>query len=281
MALKVKSPLVTVDWLSKHIDEKNLILFDATIPKVTSTSARTSSPKKIIKNALFFDLKGLFSNPESKFPNTVPTPESFQENVRELGVHQDSCIVVYDDLGIYSAPRVRWLFNYMGFTNIAVLDGGLKAWLSHNKPTQINYSQPDTLGDFTANRQPEKLKFTEDVLEASNTKNVCVIDARSEGRFLGIEPEPRQDLAGGCIPSSKNLPFSEVLSNGFFKEEKELMTYFNSLNANNQPMIFTCGSGITACILALAAELIGKQNYSVYDGSWTEWASTPHLPIAK
>lgn len=278
MSLKTNKPLVSVDWLYNNLSQKNIVILDCTIKKVTS-KVNNASEKKQIKNAIFFDLKKVFADTKAPFPNTVLAPEQFQQKVQELGINKDSFIVCYDDLGIYSSPRVWWMFQLMSFTNCAVLDGGFPEWLSKEYPTENPQNKNYLKGDFQVQYQPKKIKHTKNVLNALENNEILIADARSKGRFYGTEPEPRDDLKSGHIPNSISLPFTHVLENGKLKSENELKEVFKDFNSKKE-IIFTCGSGITASILALSAEIIGIKNTAVYDGSWTEWGSTDNLPIA-
>lgn len=277
MKLNISSPVVTAQWLHKNLDAENLVLLDATIKKVGSSEE--SSEKVQISGAITFDLKDVFLNKESEFPNTVPTSEHFEKEVQSLGINNDSCVIIYDDLGVYSSPRAWFLFRLFGFTNVAVLNGGLPKWKENGykvvQPNEMNLNK----GNFTVKKTLGKVVDFNTVLENINSQEFCVADARSNDRFLAKVPEPRKGLKGGHIPNSLSLPYTEVQHNGEMKSQDELQQIFNSIKTNSKNYIFTCGSGITACILALALEITGNTNYSVYDGSWTEWASIPNLPI--
>ncbi|APG64853.1 hypothetical protein LPB136_05535 [Tenacibaculum todarodis] len=273
-------PIVSVDWLHQNIDAENLVILDATIPKV-GTKNETNINKEVISNTRFFDIKNTFSDKESQYPNTILSAEKFQEEAQKLGINKDSCIVVYDDLGVYAAPRVWWMFKLMGFNNIAVLNGGFPAWEKANFNIEKPKEHSFTRGNFIADYQPEKIKFTEQVLSATKNNTILIADARSKGRFYGTEPEPRKEIRGGHMPNSVSLPYGEMLSNGRLKSTEELKKVFEEINPKNNSLIFSCGSGITACILALGAEIATIKNYAVYDGSWTEWGSRTELPIIK
>ncbi|OAD40893.1 sulfurtransferase [Polaribacter atrinae] len=280
MSLKVTKPIVSVNWLQKNLENKNLIILDCTIPKVTEKSNTHNSDEKLqVKGALFFDIKNIFSDTTAPFPNTILTPKEFEVKAQEIGVYKDSIIVCYDDLGIYSSPRVWWMFQLMGFTNVAVLDGGFPKWNENKFPVENQKKKDHLKGDFEVNYQPEKIKFKEDVLTAIKNKTILIVDARSKGRFNSAEPEPRNDVKGGHIPNSVSLPFNEVLENGTFKTEAVLKEIFKKINPKKKSFIFSCGTGITASVLALGAEISGIKNYAVYDGSWTEWGSIENLPI--
>ena len=281
MALKIEKPLVDADWLFQHLNDENLIVLDATLPKVTANNKAVTDEKIQIKNALFFDIKNEFSEANALYPNTVLSAEKFEVKAQQLGINNDSCIVVYDDLGIYSAPRVWWLFQLMGFTNVAVLNGGLPEWKLKKYPIEKPKSYQLESGDFTVNYQSEKLKYTNDVLSAIENDTILIADARSKSRFYATAPEPRADVKGGHIPNSVSLPYSDIIENGKLKSEEELQSIFSGINPNNKAFIFSCGTGITASVLALGSELAGYKNYSVYDGSWTEWGTTADLPIQK
>lgn len=277
--LQVNSPLVSVNWLQNNLDAENLIIFDATIAKVGSVLS--SSEKEIIPNAQFFDIKQVFSEQEVMYPNTILTSEKFKEEVQKLGVNNDSCIVVYDTLGVYSSPRVWWMFKLFGFDNIAVLDGGLPFWKKAGFKTSNKYKIDIEQGNFIADIKSEKIKFTKDVFVATKDDSILVADARSEGRFNATVEEPRKEVRGGHIPNSINIPYGKLLEKGKMKSVQELKTIFKKINPKDKALIFSCGSGITACILALGAELSNNKKYSVYDGSWTEWGSRQELPIEK
>lgn len=270
MSLKIPSYLVSVDWLLEHLENDSLLILNATIPKVGSKTTKNLEEKNQIKNAYFFDLYE-FSDKNAPLPNTMLTAEKFQQKAQELGVNNDHCIVVYDDLGIYSSPRVWWMFQLMGFENIAVLDGGFPEWKAKKYLTEKPSNKKLTKGNFTANYHSEKITFMTDVLANVSSKKHLVLDARSEGRFFGTEPEPRKEVRGGHIPNSKSLPHTDILTGTKMKPTDELKMIIKSKNPENNPLIFSCGSGITASVLALGATVAGIKNHSVYDGSWTEW----------
>ena len=270
MSLKIPSFVVSVDWLLEHLENESLVILDVTIPKVGSKTIEILEEKSQIKKAHFFDLKD-FSDAEAPLPNTMLTGEKFQQKAKQFGINNNHCIVVYDDLGIYSSPRVWWMFQLMGFENIAVLDGGFPEWKAKKYPIEKFSHKTLSKGNFTANYHFEKITFMTDVLANVSSKKYLVLDARSEGRFFGTEPEPRKEVRGGHIPNSKSLPHTDILDGTKMKPTDKLKMIFETKNPENKSLIFSCGSGITASILALGATIAGIKNHSVYNGSWTEW----------
>lgn len=274
------SAVVDAEFLAAQLNDSNWVVLNATIKKVGTSSEQQVHEQ--IPGAIFFDIKQRFSNTESALPNTVPLEEQFEQEVQKLGIDTTTNIVVYDELGIYSAPRAWWLFKAFGHQNVWVLDGGLKAWKAkgYALESKLENSVMST-GDFKARWNASAISTTAEMLSMINDEEHCILDARSADRFFARVPEPRADLRGGHIPSSQNVPFTEVLEGGFLKNEAALKAIFENYVAKNVLPVFTCGSGITACIIALAAYSIGIENFKIYDGSWTEWATTPELPIEK
>ncbi|MEQ6123857.1 sulfurtransferase [Pseudotenacibaculum sp. MALMAid0570] len=277
--LKVPSAIVDCSWLNQHLKDEDLIILNATIPKVTAKGAIPIGDNSQIPFSRFFDIKQTFSLKNAEFPNTMLSEEEFEKNARGLGINNESCIVVYDTHGVYSSPRAWWMFKAMGFDNIAVLDGGLPEWISKGFETEEQLGTKYIKGNFKANLQKEKFVNSEFVLSTLNDSEKLILDARSIGRFKGKDPEPRKNVRSGHIPSSKNLPYSTLLSKGKLKTKEELRLLYKEVAKDKQQMIFSCGTGITACVLALGAELAGYEDFVVYDGSWTEWGSILELPI--
>ncbi|OIQ28534.1 MAG: hypothetical protein BM564_09030 [Bacteroidetes bacterium MedPE-SWsnd-G2] len=264
--------LVSVDWLSNNLSHPNLIVLDATIAKAGNTKSETNL--HCIPGALFFDLKYKFADTSSIFPNSLPTKTQFELEAQRLGINNNSIIVVYDNKGVYSSARVWWLFKAMGHQNVMVLNGGLPEWNNKKFKTNTTYSTLETPGNFKATYNPDYFVNFDTVLNASILKSPLILDARSEGRFKGTSPEPRKELKSGHIPNSKNLPFTTLFEENCFKPKSQLTAIYNQLIPNNDTAtIFSCGSGITACILVLGADLCGYKNLTVYDGSWTEYAT--------
>lgn len=275
--IKAPSNIVDCDWLHQYLNHEDIVILDATLPKVGIAEKEKLQEREKIPHSHFFDIKGAFSNQNADFPNTMLAPVKFQEKARELGINNNSCIVIYDAHGIYSSPRAWWMFKSVGFNNVAVLDGGFPKWKSLGYKIVNAYSKRMNKGNFSINTEKDLFVNKEFVLKYLKEKQV--VDARSSQRFKGLAPEPRKSVRSGHIPRSKSLPYSEVLSNGSYKTKKELIKLFQKTNPENKEMIFSCGSGITACVLALAAEISGYKENTVYDGSWTEWGSTYNLPI--
>lgn len=269
--MKFNSPIVSSEWLCNNLHQKSLIVLDASITKVGSDS--TNLAKECIPKSIFFDIKEVFSDAYSIFPNTVPSPEQFTVASKKLGINENNIIVVYDNIGIYSSPRVWWLFRLMGFDNIAILDGGLPAWKLNGFKINSDYAKISNKGNFTSKLQKELLVDFEAVWNASSNKSSTIIDARPSSRFNGFEPEPRKGLRSGTIPNSINLPYEEVLDGYKYKDILSLKDLFSSKIKTDKPLIFSCGSGITACIVALASEMAGFKKYAIYDGSWTEFGT--------
>jgi thiosulfate/3-mercaptopyruvate sulfurtransferase len=268
----MEKPLVSCEWLSENMNLEDLIILDAS-PLNTATGNRTKFENKVIPGARYFDLKNVFSESDCPFPNTFPTIEQFEHECQEIGINNSSKIVIYDNIGIYTSPRVWWMFKTMGHEDVAVLDGGLSDWILANYETQTSHSKADEKGDFTCKLASDKIVDIDFIDANISRQDHLVIDARSEGRFNGIIKEPRPGLRSGHIPNSLNIPFESLLKDGSYKSEAELTRIFQDIGIDERPLSFSCGSGVTACILLLAAELVLKNNTSIYDGSWTEWAS--------
>jgi len=267
-----KQHVVSVKWLNEHLQAENIIIFDASIPKVTAY--KLIEAEKQIPTAQFFDIKKAFSDISGEFPNTIPSESQFETEARKLGVNNDSAIVIYDDKGIYSSARVWWLFKIFGYNNVAILNGGLPEWQKQGFQLEVKQNRNKVLGDFEAKFKPEYIAYFEGIKTLSSDFSVAIVDARASNRFNCEVPEPRAGLRSGTIPNSKNIPFTYCLHNGKLKPKNELQNILSTkIKDVNTPLIFTCGSGITACVLDLAAAISGYKNTRVYDGSWTEYGS--------
>ncbi|WP_452224377.1 sulfurtransferase [Lacinutrix chionoecetis] len=263
--------IVSAAWLNNHLHASNLLVFDATISKVIGDVSALSHTQ--IPNTQFFGIKKQFSNIKAPFPNTIPSAEQFETSARNLGVNTNSFVVVYDDHGIYSSARAWWLFKTFGFNNVAVLDGGFPEWKKKGYKTEEKTNNKNkTRGNFKAIYNPNNVVYIESLDAISKDANFKIIDARSSDRFNCIVAEPRKGLRSGIIPSSSNLPFSDVLNGNKMKPKAELQAIFKTYAKDHQHLVFSCGSGITASVLSLAATIAGYKN-SVYDGSWTEYGS--------
>jgi thiosulfate/3-mercaptopyruvate sulfurtransferase len=276
----MNNEIVSVEWLAAHLNDENMVILDASpesnVSGLPSTHAELSIPK-----ARIFDLKEKFSDKESSFPNTVPQPDQFEQECRELGISNTSRIIVFDNLGIYTSPRVWWLFKVMGHENISVLDGGLPEWIKNGFETvrRPERNQKFGMGDFKSQYHPEYVILYDQVLENIQSNDFLIVDARSEGRFEGREEEPRKNLKSGHIPHSVNVPYQDLLEDGKFKTAAELRKVFIEKIDHSQKLVFSCGSGLTACIVMLASALAFEESFYLYDGSWTEYADLQNLKV--
>ena len=261
--------IVSVKWLKDHLNHPNVVVLNGTIQKASSNS---QLEEQQIENARFFDIKNAFSDTSAEFPNTIPSEIQFQTEAQKLGINHDDFIVVYDEFGIYSSPRVWWLFKTFGHNNVAVLDGGFPEWKAQKFPTEVKTEKQYNSGNFIAKYNPNNIVYFESLEAINKDPNFKIIDARSNDRFMCRVPEPREGLRSGHIPNSVNLPYQNILNEHKFQHKEQIASTFKDLANNNQHLVFTCGSGITASILSLAATLLGYNN-SVYDGSWTEYGT--------
>jgi thiosulfate/3-mercaptopyruvate sulfurtransferase len=227
-----------------------------------------------------FDFETDFCDVQNPLPHTLPTAEDFQTKARALGINVDSNILVYDRRGVYASPRAWWMFKIMGHENVWVLNGGLPAWLHAGLPVVNRYLVNPAPGNFVSQLRTQRVIEKAELASELAKSHVRVIDARSRGRFNGTEPEPRSGLRSGHMPGADNLPFAEVCSATHFCEKAELQKIAQQLHiAPNETMVFTCGSGVTACIDMLAFYELGYRNLALYDGSWSEWGADSTLPI--
>ncbi|MCH1386767.1 MAG: 3-mercaptopyruvate sulfurtransferase [Rhodobacteraceae bacterium] len=273
--------LVSTEWLHAHLKDPDLRILDGSyyLPQM-GRDPRAEYDAAHIPNARFFDIDDV-SDHGSDLPHMVPPVEKFMSRMRAMGVGDGHQVVVYDGMGLFSAARVWWLFKLMGQNNIAVLDGGLPKWQAEGRPVE---DLPPVIRDrhMTVRRQNHMVKDVTQVSAASKLGDYEIIDARSPGRFRGEEPEPRAGLRPGHIPGSKNVCFKDLLNaDQTMKNPVEIRQIFEAAGVDfNKPAITTCGSGVTAAVLSLGLERIGKTDHSLYDGSWSEWGMFPTVPVA-
>ncbi|WDI31127.1 3-mercaptopyruvate sulfurtransferase [Hyphococcus flavus] len=264
-------PLVSTDWLSENLGQKDLKIIDGSWRMPGQGEAIDKYRKQHIPGAVFFDIDAI-SDYSTDLPHMLPPSKQFEAAVGALGISDKDNIVVYDEKGLFSAARVWWTFRAMGHENIAVLDGGLPKWTREGHPLTadaINISPVN----YNAVPIPKLSASHADVRKAINAKSACIIDARPAERFEGHAPEPRPGLRSGHMPGAVNIPHDRLLTEtGVFRTPDEIRDIFANAGVESQkPVITSCGSGVTASILALALELIGCGAYAVYDGSWAEW----------
>jgi thiosulfate/3-mercaptopyruvate sulfurtransferase len=273
--------LVSTGWLAAHLDDPDLRVIDASyyLPDM-GRDAKAEYGASHIPGARFFDIDEI-SDQRSPLPHMAPPVEKFMSRMRAMGVGDGHQVVVYDGSGMFSAPRVWWTFRLMGKTDVAVLDGGFPKWVAEGRPVE---DMPPVLRDrhMTASRQNMLVRDVTQVAAAAKLGDHEIIDARSPGRFRGEEPEPRPGLRSGHIPGSKNVHYRTLLDDdGTMKSPEALRTVFEAAGVDlSRPAITTCGSGVTAAILALALERMGRSRWSLYDGSWAEWGMYGDLAVA-
>ncbi len=274
--------LVSTAWLEAHLKDPDLRVLDASwyMPD-SGRDPKAEFAAQHIAGARFFDIDEI-SDARSALPHMAPLPEKFMSRMRAMGVGDGHQVVVYDGAGILSAPRVWWTFRLMGKRDVAVLDGGLPKWLAEGRPVT---DAPPQIRDrhMTTSRQNQLVRDVTEVARASKLGDHCIIDARSGDRFRGEAPEPRPGLRSGHIPGSRSLFYKDLLNaDGTMKPLQGLRMALDEAGVDlTKPAITTCGSGITAAIISLALERIGKTDHALYDGSWAEWGMYDDLPIAK
>lgn len=271
-------PLVSTDWLAGRLGAADVRIVDATLPLVGQPGhGRDSYVAGHIPGAVFFDINAI-ADTSTDLPHMLPTPEAFATDAGALGLAPDATIVVYDAHGIYSAPRVWWTLRAMGYRQVFVLDGGLKKWRAEGRPIEVDATAPAPVA-VTPRPQPALVKDLVAVTEILASGAAQVVDARSAGRFRGEAPEPRASLRSGHMPGALNLPFDQVLNpDGTLKSAEDLKAVFAHVDLT-RPIVTTCGSGVTASVLALALARVGRLDVAVYDGSWTEWGGRPDTAV--
>jgi thiosulfate/3-mercaptopyruvate sulfurtransferase len=281
--MRMSTPIeavVTTEWLANHLGEPDLRVVDGTwhMPQL-GRNARAEFEVAHVPGATFFDIDAIADRTTS-LPHMLPSAEAFASAVGALGIGSGDRVVVYDVRGVVSAARVWWTFRAFGHDAVAVLDGGFRKWQAERRPIEAGPATA-TRRAFTARPRPELVRDLEAMRANLGSCAAQVLDARSAGRFAGTEPEPRAGLRGGHIPGSLNLPYETLYRpDGTLRPPDELRDAVTAAGVDLAgPVVTTCGSGVTASVLALALYLLGRRDVAVYDGSWSEWGARSDTPV--
>jgi len=275
MSASLPTPIVSTDWLATHLGEAQLVVVDASwYLAAMNRDARAEYQAGHLPGAVYWDLD-LLSDRSSPLPHMLPDPATLAREIGALGIATNDRVVIYDASGVnLSAPRVWWTFKVAGHDAVAVLDGGLARWKAEGRPLEAGWARRAP-ARFEARWRPALLKTLADMRGLVEAGDWQILDARTRGRFEGTEPEPRPGLRGGHLPGARNLPFAELLDpSGLLLPPAELRRRYEAAGVHlTRPIVASCGSGVTACALALGLELLGVAPYAVYDGSWSEWGA--------
>lgn len=270
-------PTVSVAWLAAHLSAPNVVVFDATMYLPTEgKNGAAEYAAAHIPGAFFFDIN-VVADQETSLPHMAPTAGRFAALMGAAGVANTTRVVVYDQTGMTRAPRGWWLFRLFGHEQVAVLDGGLPAWRAAGQPIETTTPAPRAPTTYTPDFRAERIKGIGDVKRIVADGSAAIVDARARGRFAGTAPEPRPGLPSGHMPGAGNLPATEITGpGGLLLPPEALRAAFAAAGADgHKPIVTTCGTGVTASAIALAAVVAGLPEPAVYDGSWTEWAARP------
>ncbi len=281
MTTTYPGPVVSAHWLAKHLGDLAITIVDATVHLPdTGRNARSEYTQNHIPGAIFLDFDRV-SDPGNRLPRKCPGSKHFAAEIGALGINNDTHVIAYDTPGLYSAARVWWLFRHYGYDKVSILDGGLEAWRQAGLPIASG-DEPTKKVKFSPSRERGLLANWGDVLAAARADSLQILDARTPGRFSGVEEDRYPGTRSGHIPNSRNLYWAHMLDpkTRCLLPQTDLRTRFEAAGIDyGRPVILTCGSGLTACILALALHLTGKDDWQVYDGSWDEWGRRADLPI--
>jgi thiosulfate/3-mercaptopyruvate sulfurtransferase len=273
---------VTVGWLAEHLSDPDLQILDARMLPPGQENVRNIQAEYLAKHlpgAPFFDIEAL-SDHTSPYPHMLPRAETFAVAMRELGVNSDKHLVVYDEGNLFSAPRAWWMLREFGVAKVSILAGGLKGWEEAGLTLESGAVELAE-GEFEARFDQTVVKRLTDVLLISHEGGAQIVDARAANRFRGEVDEPRPGLHRGRIPESLNVPWNMLVENGELKPASALREIFSQQGVDlTQPIVTSCGSGVTAVVVILALTSLGVENVRLYDGSWSEWGSRDDLPIA-
>jgi thiosulfate/3-mercaptopyruvate sulfurtransferase len=275
-----QDPVVTTIWLAERLDDPRIRIFDASwfMPGAPRDPDEEYAAGHI-PGAVRFDIDAL-SDHASPLPHMLSTPAEFATAMRRHGLNADSIAVIYDSEGLFSAARAWWNLRAMGHEASFVLEGGLPRWVSEGRPVETGWREPEH-GDFKAHPRTDLVEDLEAVRTALEQRSAQVVDARAAARFRGEAPEPRAGLRGGHMPGALNLPWSAVIEDGALLPAEQLRPLFEGAGIDpHAPIVTTCGSGVSAAILALALARLGRLDVPVYDGSWSEWGGRPDTPVA-
>ncbi|MEZ5996957.1 MAG: 3-mercaptopyruvate sulfurtransferase [Hyphomonadaceae bacterium] len=275
-------PVVSPAWLAERISAPDIRVIDATwfMPS-DGRDARALYAERRIPGAIFFDIDEI-ADTTSALPHMLPPPEKFASRMKKLGVGDGTRVIVYDNHGMFSAARVWWTFRVMGHEDVAVLDGGFPAWEGAGHDVETGPPQQRMERHFTPRVRSDLVRDLADMRRAVDSGRAQILDARPAPRFRGEAPEPRAGLKSGHMPGARSLPSSALVNEaGALRSAEELKQIFSEARADTaQPALCTCGSGITAAIIALALARLGRWDAAVYDGSWAEWGGLSDAPVA-